>query len=417
MTRQLKFIFFISVLCLCQLTLPAQQAASYQDLLQRAAQDYQSGNFEDGAQAFEQASAVQTDKDKSDNLYNAACCWSLAENKEKAFADLDQVATFGMQDVEHVLNDPDLQNLHSDPQWNAMTVKFATQFTKGRASFLWGIYFGILFILFFYNLFLFFSLKEISFLYFAFFLFMYASLEMVRTFYFALYLNDVLFWMKHLRPANGDSFDVCVFSVTYLPFVWSLLDLKRNARIPGKWMKGLFLFFVAATLLTYFSGFPGVAFTYPVFMGTYLFTVACGIYLWKRKFRAARFFVIGNFFLFLGLLWNVLYYSGLIQFKGNILVFHPDNVTIVVFLFMSSFALGDKINLLKSEKVQAQEKALEVLEEKVTERTAEVVKQKEIIEEKNKDILASIQYAKRIQTSLLPTDKYVEKTIKRLNND
>jgi len=44
----------------------------------------------------------------------------------------------------------------------------------------------------------------------------------------------------------------------------------------------------------------------------------------------------------------------------------------------------------------------ESLEEKVTERTAEVVKQKNIIEEKNKNITDSILYAKRIQQAKLP---------------
>lgn len=44
----------------------------------------------------------------------------------------------------------------------------------------------------------------------------------------------------------------------------------------------------------------------------------------------------------------------------------------------------------------------------------DILLQKEIIEEKNKDITASIVYAKRIQQSLLPTDKYIDKTLKRL---
>ena len=43
--------------------------------------------------------------------------------------------------------------------------------------------------------------------------------------------------------------------------------------------------------------------------------------------------------------------------------------------------------------------------------------QKEIIEEKNKDITASITYAKRIQQSLLPTDRYIEKNMNRLRNE
>jgi len=47
-------------------------------------------------------------------------------------------------------------------------------------------------------------------------------------------------------------------------------------------------------------------------------------------------------------------------------------------------------------------KLYESLEDKVKERTAEVVKQKEIIEEKNKNITDSIIYAKRIQDATLP---------------
>ena len=37
--------------------------------------------------------------------------------------------------------------------------------------------------------------------------------------------------------------------------------------------------------------------------------------------------------------------------------------------------------------------------------------QKIIIEEKQKDIIDSIRYAKRIQTSLLPTEKYIDKIL------
>ena len=95
-------------------------------------------------------------------------------------------------------------------------------------------------------------------------------------------------------------------------------------------------------------------------------------------------------------------------------IFYPDNIGGVLFFLMLSFALGDKINLLKKDKIEAQEKALEVLEDKVQQRTAEVVKQKQVLEEKQKEILDSIQYAKRIQQSLLPTEKYIERNLNRL---
>jgi serine phosphatase RsbU (regulator of sigma subunit) len=71
-------------------------------------------------------------------------------------------------------------------------------------------------------------------------------------------------------------------------------------------------------------------------------------------------------------------------------------------MMMLSFALGDKMNILKKEKINAQAEALEVLEERVEERTLEIVQQKALVEEKNKDILDSINYAKRLQDAILP---------------
>lgn len=52
------------------------------------------------------------------------------------------------------------------------------------------------------------------------------------------------------------------------------------------------------------------------------------------------------------------------------------------------------------------------LEEKVRERTIEVVKQKEIIEEKNKHITDSIIYAKRIQQAILPPEETLTSYLK-----
>ncbi|MBI4929672.1 MAG: tetratricopeptide repeat protein [Bacteroidetes bacterium] len=73
-------------------------------------------------------------------------------------------------------------------------------------------------------------------------------------------------------------------------------------------------------------------------------------------------------------------------------------------------------NILKSLAVFvniALENALmyEGVEQKVKDRTMEVVKQKEELEEKNKDITDSIKYASRIQHALLASDDYISKQL------
>jgi hypothetical protein len=37
------------------------------------------------------------------------------------------------------------------------------------------------------------------------------------------------------------------------------------------------------------------------------------------------------------------------------------------------------------------------------------------LEEKNNEVMDSIHYAKRIQTALMPNEKYIEKTLNRLS--
>lgn len=63
--------------------------------------------------------------------------------------------------------------------------------------------------------------------------------------------------------------------------------------------------------------------------------------------------------------------------------------------------------------IKIRERALikenKILEEKVEARTAEVVQKNIELDEKNKDITASIRYAKRIQDAILPPDEFVKK--------
>ena len=50
----------------------------------------------------------------------------------------------------------------------------------------------------------------------------------------------------------------------------------------------------------------------------------------------------------------------------------------------------------------------------VEQQKQEVELQKNIVEEHQKEIIDSITYARRIQRSLLPTEKYIEKNMNRL---
>jgi hypothetical protein len=55
---------------------------------------------------------------------------------------------------------------------------------------------------------------------------------------------------------------------------------------------------------------------------------------------------------------------------------------------------------------------------RITQKQKQVIEmQKHEVEEKNKEVTASINYAKRIQQSLLPTEKYIERNLNKLNRE
>ena len=59
------------------------------------------------------------------------------------------------------------------------------------------------------------------------------------------------------------------------------------------------------------------------------------------------------------------------------------------------------------------------LEEKnriILSQSHEVKKQKDLLEEKQKEVLDSIHYAKRIQQALLPSQRYLERVFKKFNS-
>jgi hypothetical protein len=51
----------------------------------------------------------------------------------------------------------------------------------------------------------------------------------------------------------------------------------------------------------------------------------------------------------------------------------------------------------------------------ISQQKQEVEQQKHLVEEKQKEIIDSILYARRIQRSLLPKEKYVDRVLKKLN--
>lgn len=89
----------------------------------------------------------------------------------------------------------------------------------------------------------------------------------------------------------------------------------------------------------------------------------------------------------------------------------PWYLTIWAYILYAIAFLGVVIgfNNIRTRQLKARQHELE---QTVAERTAEVVEQKELIEEKQKEIVDSINYAKRIQTAMLASEQLFKKSLK-----
>lgn len=262
--------------------------------------------------------------------------------------------------------------------------------------FLFGIFYGMIFIFSFYNLMMFIAVRQRQYLYYILYNISIAMFEMSS--------NGIAY--QYLWPNapewNEIAFGVALFfaSTASLMFTREFLQIKSRAPLLNKLILGIIalrtLFFLYCLLINdKFFEYKFIELI-PLILCYY-----SGWRIWGKGFRYARFFVAGYSFLLLGVTFRVVQ----IVLSVN-LPFGPVNFYILSFCFIIemlflSFAIGDKVRLLKKKKDNAQQQMIQQmkisqdlkdnlnrdLEQKVFERTTEVRCKSEIIEKQNGELL------------------------------
>lgn len=217
-----------------------------------------------------------------------------------------------------------------------------------------------------------------------------------------------------------------LFFISFQSVLYSLFDGKFP-----KQFKFYFIFAVLASLSFLIGASIGFLTTIILIVTVAVDSIIFIVKINKEKRKGANFitFGFGGFILFLTFSVVKIFTTGSIKLSGGDV---SDDVLFVLFaiglisipLSMSAylawdFSLTSKVlskKLLEVEELSAQtieqerekQKILsgqnEMLDSQVKERTKEINEQKKVIEEKNKDITDSINYAQRIQRSILPTE-------------
>lgn len=212
---------------------------------------------------------------------------------------------------------------------------------------------------------------------------------------------EMAFLMEYITVYLGFPFYVMFFRAVYPE------NFAKNALIAIQIFCGILLALVLVTPPAIFSETQIFAKIFMSFAGVYImYALMQAAYQDKN---VARFFLIGSSVFFLTTINDILYDSHVIQ-TG----FYA-SYGLLFFIFTQSFVLS--IRLAKSFSIV--EELSETLEKRVEERTQalalqteEIIRKTEIIEHKNKNITASINYASRIQQAILGNKEAITSNFK-----
>ncbi|MFL5763383.1 MAG: hypothetical protein ACJ77K_05520 [Bacteroidia bacterium] len=185
------------------------------------------------------------------------------------------------------------------------------------------------------------------------------------------------------------------------------LSLERRKRIANRWFF-ISLFFIGIGIASAYLHLPGARIE--VIFGSLIICFFYGAIILKNKFEKWKLYARSSFDAFslsvfdfagvgclvLGFLFRFQHWPGA-EVIGTIGV---------VVLAVGLLAWNQKF---KKEVITRKE-----TEDKLRDSLEQIESQKHQLEEKQKEIIDSITYAKRIQVSLMPTEKHIQNTLRRM---
>ena len=284
-----------------------------------------------------------------------------------------------------------------------------------------GIFYGFMAVMVLYNLFIFFSLRDVNYFYYV--LSIFAS-----TFYFAAKAGHAYQYLWYNHVWLGDHFILITIGAwisTAAIFAKHFLNVKEYFPWLARLLNLVVLCGAAVVVMTFVTDYTTTSRFGTTLLGiNTLIILTTGITCWAKGNQSARYFVVAWLIYLLGTLLLVLKTFNVMQ--ANFLTNYASEIGSAIEVILLSLALSDKYSLLRQEKEKAQAEALDIqrraneeLEFKVLERTREINEKKIEIEAQNdrletynveinkqkENIESSIKYAKRIQDVMLPSEE------------
>jgi len=255
---------------------------------------------------------------------------------------------------------------------------------------LFGTFYGMILIISLYNFLVYLAIREIKNIYYIFYILSVAA--------YAMSYDGIGF--QYLWPRHPLWNDYAVGFTLYAVILWGLIFTRRflstrsNAPVLDKALRGMIVLRSAWFLVEVF--FLPEMLTYRnveiIPLSLIFYT---GISTWKKGYRPARFFVIAYGILFTGFFVRTLVYFNVLPFTTTL--HYSLHFSFVLEMLFLTFALGDRIRILKDMRdralkriiqqhevnMQLKDKVTRELEQKVMERTLELNEKNHQLEQTN----------------------------------
>ena len=264
-----------------------------------------------------------------------------------------------------------------------------------------GSYFGVLVIMILYNLFIFTSLRDKVFLYyvlFTFFVLLYIATFMGYGYEYLWPNNPFLQSRLIYLTALTMVFSVVLFSITFL-------DTKLYT--PGIHKLYKYILYTYPFFFAYLAFAPSLTANRIISSLGFISSIVLpmtGFYVWRKGNKVARLFLIAWLPFFIAINLFILRIFGFIERLGMEIIYITQLANALEAVIFS-FALADKVNILKEQVRANLEKSNYELELKVKERTGELNNTLSLIRQ-------DLNFAKKIQTRLLPGQAFQVENLK-----
>ena len=270
-----------------------------------------------------------------------------------------------------------------------------------------GIYFGIIMVMFFYNIFIYLTVRDKNYLYYVMYILVVGLLQATLKGYSSKFLWPESTLLKLQVP----NILIALSGVFSIFFVFNFLNLRRYSKALFYALWALNVAYFAGIIVSLTGNFVMAQQMLQGIAGLVAITMMiAGIYIYKKGYRPAIFFTVSWSFFLAGVVIYILKDAGVFPFNtftsNAILIGSSLEVALL------SFALADKINTYRKEKEESQAIALEalkenekiiteqniVLERKVNERTHE-------LNLSNQELNKAMKELKEAETQLVESEK------------